>query len=282
MAAVNRRQKRGQRKTPVRKLLLASPFASVWPTVEEQQERQLQELFKALKDSWSSNSSCEKRLIVGLNAVTRALEKGSLLAVLLNVAADPPRLLHGIIQLCKTQCTPAACVKDIKAFADASFTGSSLLALGIRKVETDSLTAESEFVQKLTESVTNWNFTAQPVVKEEYVEKVEPKKDIVAPSPPNFDEMYLPRKELKVEKFSGHIALMKERCLGFPDYDKRADIVVRVEPRNYMARAPSRMPVTQKSTYVKSNIKQVFSKGKVKNKRRPVKKAHRPTPITVT
>ncbi|KAH9369786.1 hypothetical protein HPB48_011627 [Haemaphysalis longicornis] len=111
-----------------KKLLLAAPVSLRWPTVDDDCRSQLLERFRNII------AACESKTTpywaVGINAATRALEKGQLSALILNSSADPPRLLHGIIRLARGTSTPVLCVSQLQEWMPSL---GSLLALGLRR-----------------------------------------------------------------------------------------------------------------------------------------------------
>lgn len=258
---------RTPKRTPVRKLVLASPFTPAWPTVEDDKEQRLLKVFQALKDAWVSSGGCKAHTIVGLNAVTRALEKGQLSAVLLNVAADPPRLAHGVIQLCRATGTPVACVKYMAKFVDGVVAVSSVLALGVRK--SDDCTLVGNFVHELTDGVPPLSCLAESVRRDDKPhEATWERTKSVKPQCPDVTEVYLPRKTRKVGKLSDYTTLVGENSLGFPSYEPPVGIVIRSETTDSASRTEE-VQRTSKSSYVRSNVRQVYSRGKKRNKSVP-------------
>uniref|UniRef100_A0A1E1XC68 Uncharacterized protein n=1 Tax=Amblyomma aureolatum TaxID=187763 RepID=A0A1E1XC68_9ACAR len=86
--------------------------------------------------------------VLGLNAATRALERAQLSALMLNSSADPPRLLHGLIRLARSNRTPVLCVSQLQEWVPGL---SSLLALGLRRTAPTSKSVDA-FLASVRES----------------------------------------------------------------------------------------------------------------------------------
>lgn len=270
-----------------KKLLLAAPVSLRWPTVDDDCRSQLLERFRNII------AACESKTTpywaVGINAATRALEKGQLSALILNSSADPPRLLHGIIRLARGTSTPVLCVSQLQEWMPSL---GSLLALGLRRA-----TPASKPVDAFLNAVRQ-NAPSDPSKGPEDERLVDSDKRLEGSGPvdsstetaqakntesmPNNAGLPLVCAEEPAEvqkpEFIGvsetpsvtlDIELRESGVLGFPRYDWPC------ESFPVVAEGTSRPSHTMKtsggergSCFVKANIKQVCSKGKIKIKKK--------------
>lgn len=281
-----------------RKLLLAAPVSLRWPTVDDDCRSQLLERFRNIIAACESTTT--PYLAVGVNAATRALEKGQLSALILNSSADPPRLLHGIIRLARGKSTPVLCVSHLHEWMPSL---GSLLALGIRRAAPPSKPVEA-FLNAVRQ-----NLPSDSAKGPEDECLVDPDKCVEnsgvtvgsteTAEAPNTESM--PNKaglpsvcaakpaDIIIQSSSGvqkpepigvsemaaivplDIELRESGVLGFPSYGWPCESfpVVAAEPPTLR---PSQKVKTgggqRSSSFVKANIKQVCSKGKIKIKKK--------------
>uniref|UniRef100_L7M0Q4 Uncharacterized protein n=1 Tax=Rhipicephalus pulchellus TaxID=72859 RepID=L7M0Q4_RHIPC len=111
-----------------RKILLAAPVSTRWPTIDSDTRSRLLERFRSM--TAPSDPMKLSYLVLGFNGAARALEQDQLSALLLNSSADPPRLLHGLIKLARNKNTPVLCASELQEWVPSV---RSLLALGLRR-----------------------------------------------------------------------------------------------------------------------------------------------------
>lgn len=111
-----------------KKILLAAPVSTRWPTIDGECRARLLERFRSM--TAPSDPSKLSYLVLGFNGAARALEQDQLSALLLNSSADPPRLLHGLIKLARNKNTPVICASELHEWVPSV---RSLLALGLRR-----------------------------------------------------------------------------------------------------------------------------------------------------
>ncbi|CAN7940427.1 unnamed protein product, partial [Ixodes hexagonus] len=269
----------------IKKSLLASPFApQKWPTVEEDCRSKLLRCFKAAKSAWGPSNEWRNHVVLGFNAVTRALEKAQLAAILLNLSADPPRLLHGIIRLARRKDVPVLCVRCPLDFIGQPEV-SSLLAMGVLSTPEPSAELRS-FVHLVTENsepvdsaVEAKPSTAIATGCRGAVEKKPRYSKVPKPPTPNLAGLYVVEKEAQnVPLFDSHIELLDENALGFPDYGARNEEGPSVFEKGEVPvekKAAKRTAIKSdgqaKSRFIETNVKQVFSRGRLKEKRNKLK-----------
>lgn len=278
MAGVAKSSPKPRQPRIIKKSLLASPFpAQKWPTVNEDCRAKLLRFFEAAR---GPSNEWRKHVVLGLNAVTRALEKSRLSAILLNVSADPPRLLHGVLRLARVRSVPVLCVRGLVDFVGHPGV-SSLLAVGVRSTPKPpaQLSAFVQLVSQNSPSVPEAAVQPNPTpddrvapVKERTYSKV-PK-----PPMPDFAELYVVADPQIPQLFSSHIELVDENALGFPEYGARDDGPAVFEKgevgveRKAAKRTPGRGDGQTLSHFVEANVKQVFSRGRLKEKRNKLKR----------
>lgn len=249
---------RKSRTRVAKKLFLASPFRVKWPVLDDNSRAKLVQ--------WMCCSSSEKdfrkRVVLGLNAVTRALEQDQLSGVLLDVGADPAKLLHGIIRLARSRKTPVACVKSLKELVQGAQV-SSLLALGLRP---DPRCAP---VVAIIDDGGGDASVPQLEPNPAKCGPVAPRRRANVPRPPapNLQLMYTPRVAPRVSALP-QMTLVAEKALGFPSYHV-SDLPIRTPVSQHLNRASKGASAAgTRSDYVNANVKQVFSRGDTKVKRR--------------
>lgn len=281
-----------------RKLLLAAPVSLRWPTVDDDCRSQLLERFRNVIAACESKTT--PYLAVGINAATRALEKGQLSALILNSSADPPRLLHGIIRLARGKSTPVLCVSQLHEWMPSL---GSLLALGLRRsapfskpvdaflnavrqnVPSDSAKGpEDECLVDSDKCVKNSGLTVGSTETAEAQQNTEGKpnkaglpsvcaeesSDVIIqnssvvqkPVPIGVSEM--------PAAVPLDIELRESGVLGFPSYGWPCEsFPVVEEPTSRPSQKVKTGGGRQRSSgFVKANIKQVCSKGKIKIKKK--------------
>lgn len=265
-----------------------------WPTVDDDCRSQLLERFRNLVAACESKTT--PYLAVGINAATRALEKGQLSALILNSSADPPRLLHGIIRLARCKSTPVLCVSQLQEWMPSL---GSLLALGLRRAvpaskpvdaflnavrqnapcesvkdPEDARIVDSDKCVKNSGPIAGSTETAQA----ENTESM-PNKAVVPLVPAEEPADVIPSSsEVQKPEFVGvsetptvplDIELSECGVLGFPRYDWPCEsFPVVAEATAIPSQKMKRIGGQRGSCFVKANIKQVCSKGKVKIKKK--------------
>ncbi|KAH6939290.1 hypothetical protein HPB50_016771 [Hyalomma asiaticum] len=297
-----------------KKILLAAPVSMRWPVIDNECRSKLLRRFQNVTADCDS-MKLQTHFVLGLNAVTRALEQDRLSALLLNSSADPPRLLHGLIKLARNKNTPVLCASELQEWVPGV---RSLLALGMRRTapaskpvddfldavrlnagvypETSSENgsavapkSENETVGKICTNVTpaaTEPTVAKPSVRqeitgenreesrapllEEAVESActktsEPQADILNPE-------IRATKATRVLSVAADIELSEDGGLGFPDYEgdfsSLVDVIESSSCVPLKTKAVAVPHALQSSCLVKANIKQVFSKGKIKTKKK--------------
>ncbi|XP_065056084.1 uncharacterized protein LOC135684439 [Rhopilema esculentum] len=160
----------GSTKT-IKKAYLTQPRGCCvsWPSIDKQTEKQVIEELKselqncvcprkaAKKDDKKSTKitsltrskqkvPASSLVLLGINAVTRALEKGPLLLVLACRSANPSRMTHHLIPLCALRDTPACCVTGLNDALAPIFGIQSVLAVGFKVVGQNPLADLVEFI----------------------------------------------------------------------------------------------------------------------------------------
>uniref|UniRef100_A0A131YVS6 Uncharacterized protein n=1 Tax=Rhipicephalus appendiculatus TaxID=34631 RepID=A0A131YVS6_RHIAP len=111
-----------------KKILLAAPVSTRWPTIDDEGRSRLLERFRSMTAPLDPTKL--SYLVLGLNGAARALEQDQLSVLLLNSSADPPRLLHGLIKLARNKNTPVLCASELHEWVPSV---RILLALGLRR-----------------------------------------------------------------------------------------------------------------------------------------------------
>ncbi|XP_023240551.1 ribonuclease P protein subunit p38-like isoform X2 [Centruroides sculpturatus] len=86
-----------------------------------------------LNEDGKLNKKYRNDLVLGINAVTRALEKDLMAAVAIARGANPPHLTKHILPLCATRNVPVVTLKELNNALAKLMNISSLMALGIKR-----------------------------------------------------------------------------------------------------------------------------------------------------
>lgn len=133
MARGNKQGISAQKK--VHKVFLDNPWSPHWPTLTNEQEKLIVEELERLpkKEPQDMNLKIDRKgFVLGVNSVTRGLEKDQLSAVLLAAGIKPTHLIQHIVPLCASRSVPVVCHRLLNTEIANMINVSSLATMGIK------------------------------------------------------------------------------------------------------------------------------------------------------